>query len=94
MAYKTWKKLKTLQDTVTSAEASAGKKIMFVGTGVPATATDPFIFTTSIKRVNIEKSNNSYSEYSTVSGAVVIKTNSTDYVLTAGDVITISGTYV
>jgi len=94
LMFKTWRKVKTLQDTVTAAEVTATKKIMFVGTGVPAHATDPFAYTLGIKRGEVDYSFKTKHAYSTASGAVVIYNNSSDYVLTAGDVVTIIGTYV
>jgi hypothetical protein len=91
---KTWKKLKTLNDTVTAADVSAGKKIMFVGTGVPGFTTDPFVYTLSVKRGEVDYTFKTKHAYSTISGAIVVYDNSSDYVLTADDEVTVIGTYV
>jgi len=90
----TWRRPRIITDTVTAAEASAGKKIIFIGTGVPTVATDPVAYVITIKRANIDFTNKSYHEHSTVSGAIVVKTNSTDYILTENDVISLMCTYV
>ena len=92
-----WKRVKTIQDTVTAAEASAGKIITFIGTGVPATATDPFVYVLGITRSGVayhDVTNKAKHAYSTTSGAVIVQTNSSDFVLTENDVVTIIGTYI
>jgi len=91
---KTWRKVKTLQETVTADEETALKKILFVGTGIPYAETDAFAYTVSIKRADIEVSANCKTVYSTVSGAVEVATNGSDYVLTEDDVVTVIGTYL
>lgn len=91
---RTWRKPKVLQDTVTSAEASAALKIIFVGTGVPIAATDPFAYNINITRSNIDVTASSSHHYDINSGAVVVATNGSSYVLTENDIITISGTYL
>ena len=90
---KTWKKPKILKDTVTAAEVTATKKIIFVGTGVPVHTTSDYAYILEVKRGEIACSKTKHA-YSTVSGAVVLYGNSSDYVLTAGDVVTIIGTYI
>ena len=97
MAYKTWKRVKVIQDVATSAEASAQKKVIFIGTGVPVTATDPFVYTLQITRsgvANWDVTNKAKHFYNATSGALAVLNNSPDYVITANDVITIMGTYV
>lgn len=94
---RTWRRPKFIQDTVSSAEASAGSKIIFVGTGVPIAATDVFAYNINIVRSGTPYYDVTYKaahSYNTTSGCVVVATNSTDYVLTENDVITISGTYL
>lgn len=91
---RTWRKPKTLQDTVSAAEASAALKIIFVGTGVPIAATDPFAYNINITRSNIDVTTSSSHHYDVNSGAVVVATNGSNYVLTKDDIITISGTYI
>lgn len=91
---RTWKKVKTIQDTVTAAEVSATKKIIFIGTGVPEVITDSFAYVLGVKRGEVDYSFKAKHAYSTVSGAVVIYDNSSDYVLTENDVVTIIGTYI
>ena len=94
---KTWKRIKTVQETVTSAEASAGSKVIFIGTGVPQAATDVFAYVLGITRSGTpytDVTNKAAHAYNTSSGAVIVQTNSTDYVMTTNDVITIMGTYI
>jgi hypothetical protein len=92
---RTWRKTKTLQDTVTSAEESAGQKIIFIGTGVPTVATSAFVYNLNILRGGtIDVTNLSKHSYNSTSGCVVVQTNNSSYVLTTGDVISISGTYL
>jgi len=90
----TWRKVKTLQDTVTADDVTATKKIIFVGTGVPQVSTDPFAYVVGVTRSKVDFSSKVKHAYSEVSGAIVIYDNSSDYVLTAGDIVTIIGTYV
>lgn len=92
-----WKKVKTIQQVATSAEASAGKITVFVRTGVPAVATGAFAYILGITRSGAsyyDITNKAIHAYSAVSGAVVVRTNSSDFVLTANDVVTIIGTYI
>ena len=91
---RTWRKPKTLQDTVSAAEASAALKIIFVGTGVPSVATDVFAYNINITRSNIDVTASASHHYDINSGAVVVATNGPNYVLTEDDVINISGTYI
>ena len=92
---KTWRKSAIrIQDVVTSAEATATEKHIQVLTYVPAGGTSDFVYNINIKRADIDKTANSKHFYNPNSGTVVVKTNSTDYVLTAEDVISLSGTYV
>ena len=90
---RTWRKTKTLQDTVSATEASAALKIIFVGTGVPSVATDVFAYNINITRSNIDVTASASHHYDINSGAVVV-TNGSNYVLTEDDVINISGTYI
>ena len=90
----TWRKVKTVQDTVTSDEVTATKKIIFIGTGVPTVSTDSFAYVLGVTRSGVDFSSKVKHAYSTVSGAIVVYDNSSDYVLTADDVVTIIGTYI
>jgi len=89
-----WKKLKTVTATVSAADDSAAKKFIFIGTGVPATATGSFAYVLGVTRSGVDFTNKAKHAYSTVSGAVVIQDNASDYVLTSGDIVTIIGTYI
>jgi len=93
---KTFKRPKFVSDTVTSAEATAGlKSILIAGVAPSGSATtDDFLYNINIKRSDIDFTSKSKHFYSIYSGTVVVQTNSTDYVLTEDDVITISGTYL
>lgn len=92
---KTWRKSAIrIQDAVTTAEGVAGEKHIQVLTYVPTGGTSDFVYNINIKRADIDKTANAKHFYNPNSGTVVVKTNSTDYVLTDGDVISISGTYV
>jgi hydrogenase maturation factor len=90
----TWRKVKTITSAVTAAEDTAAKKFLFIGTGVPATATGSFAYVLGITRSGVDYTFKAKHVYSTVSGAVVIEDNSADYVLTDGDVVTVIGTYI
>ncbi len=91
---RSWRRTKTLQDTVTAAEASANKKIIFIGTGVPLAATDVFAYNINITRSDADYTNRAKHKYDVNSGCVVVQTNGSDYVLTKDDVITVVGTYI
>lgn len=100
---KTFKRLKVVRDAVTASEASAGKKnILIVNTAPSGTAlsgsglahTDDFIYNINITRSGADFTSKAKHAYSIYSGTVVVETNSSNYVLTTADVITISGTYL
>lgn len=92
---KTWRKSAVrIVDEVTTAEASAGQKDIQILTYIPTAGTGDFAYNINIKRAGIDKTANSNHFYNPYSGTVVVKTNSTDYVLTAEDEITVSGTYL
>jgi ABC-type Zn uptake system ZnuABC Zn-binding protein ZnuA len=89
---KTWRKSSVhITDTAVTADASANQKDIVVSTNTP---TDDFVYNINIKRARVDVTNNAIHFYNPNSGTVVIRDNSTDYVITAGDVITISGTYL
>lgn len=85
---------KYVNDTVTSGEAGVGSKSILIPNTAPIEATDEFIYNINIKRSNIDKTADAKHFYDINSGTVVVRTNSTDYVLTEGDEITIAGTYL
>jgi len=85
---------KVISDVVTSAEQSVGSKSILIPNTAPSVATGVFMYNINITRANIDKTNNSKHFYDVNSGTVVVRTNSKDFVLTANDVITISGSYL
>lgn len=90
----TYARPKFIVDTVTSGEALAEIKSILVPNTAPSSATDTFIYNINIKRSNVDVTNKAIHFYNVNSGTVVVQTNSTDYVLTENDEITISGSYL
>ena len=90
----TFKRPKLISVVVNSGEANAGQKSILVPKTSPTEATDEFIYNINIKRADIDKTQDAKHFYDVNSGTVVVKTNSTAYVLTTDDEITISGTYL
>jgi len=86
-----------IKDTVTSAEQAAGTKSILVLASSPTTTTDDFLYNINIVRDGVDVTAKAKHSYNTSTGCVVVQTNSTEtesfYVLTAGDVIYISGTF-
>ena len=95
MAEKTWRKSAVrIKDIVSTAEASADQINIQVTRSVPDEATDDFAYNINIMRDLIDKTADAKHFYNENSGTVVVKTNSSDFNLTEGDIITITGTYL
>ena len=92
---KTWRKSAVrITDVVTSAEASAAQIDILIPGTAPTEATDDFAYNINITRSRADFTGKAIHFYNPNSGTVVVRTNSTDYVLTAGDAITVTGTYL
>ncbi|HRT03563.1 MAG TPA: hypothetical protein P5513_06450 [Candidatus Diapherotrites archaeon] len=91
---KTWKRSTVrIKDTVTSDEQTAGVKNILIVSSTPVTETDDFIYNINIVRNGVDVTAKVKHSYNTTTGCVSVQTNSTNYVLTSGDVIYISGTF-
>jgi len=91
---KTWKRSTVrIKDTVTSDEQTAGVKNILIVSSTPVTETDDFIYNINIVRNGVDVTAKAKHSYNTTTGCVSVQTNSTNYVLTSGDVIYISGTF-
>lgn len=91
---KTWRRGFRITDVVTSAEALAGQIDILVPNSVPTSPTEDFAYNINIVRSRADFTSKATHFYNPNSGTVVVRTNSTDYVLTAGDAITVTGTYL
>ena len=91
---KTWRKSTVhIQDVATTGDAAANLKDIAILTNIPSGGTGDFLYNLNITRAGVDVTSLAKHSYSTVSGFVRVEDNSTDYVVTDGDVITISGTY-
>jgi len=91
---KTWKRSTVrIKDTVTSEEQLAGVKNILIVSNTPVTETKDFIYNINIVKNKVDVTAKAKHSYNKTTGCVSVQTNGTDYVLTSGDVIYISGTF-